>query len=132
MTITEISPVTLLTEESTPAPTSDNLMHSADDVTWQDHARCRTVADASRIFFSDENVDLAMAKTICSACKVIAPCLEGAIERGEAAGIWGGQLFEKGQVVMVKRRRGRPPKVARPEDDLPQVPIPTHLQKLIA
>jgi WhiB family redox-sensing transcriptional regulator len=42
--------------------------------------------------------------------------------------VWGGQLFLNGKVLASKRRRGRPPKVARPEDELPDVPVPVHLQ----
>ncbi|MEY2407219.1 MAG: hypothetical protein QOG39_2135, partial [Acidimicrobiaceae bacterium] len=30
-------------------------------------------------------------------------------------------------VLASKRRRGRPPKVPRPEDQLPEVPVPAHL-----
>jgi len=30
-------------------------------------------------------------------------------------GVWGGELFANGNVLAQKRRRGRPPKVARPE-----------------
>ncbi len=79
------------------------------------------------IFFSDQLEDIARAKTICSTCPVMAPCLEGAIERSEQWGVWGGQLFVSGKVVLTKRRRGRPPKVPRPGDELPQVPVPEHL-----
>jgi WhiB family redox-sensing transcriptional regulator len=42
--------------------------------------------------------------------------------------VWGGQLFLNGKILATKRRRGRPPKVARPEDQLPDIPIPDHLQ----
>ena len=31
-------------------------------------------------------------------------------------------------VLASKRRRGRPPKNPRPEDQLPQIPIPVHLR----
>ncbi len=132
MTITEIPTVALVTDEPTALFNETPANHSVDAASWRDLARCSTAEDAARIFFSDENADLAAAKLICASCEVVAPCLEGALERGEAAGVWGGQLFNKGQIVAVKRRRGRPPKVARPEDELPQVPIPAHLQKLIA
>ena len=57
----------------------------------------------------------------------MASCLEGAIGREESYGVWGGQLFLNGKVLMNKRRRGRPPKVVRPEDQLMQVPVPEHL-----
>ncbi len=131
MTITETPTMTLVTEDAKPTGGAATATHSVDPTAWRDLALCRTVDDAT-IFFSEENAELAAAKATCMSCTVIASCLEGALERGEAAGIWGGQLFDKGSIVAVKRRRGRPPKVARPEDELPQVPIPEHLQKLIA
>ena len=81
----------------------------------------------TRMFFSDQLEDIARAKTLCSTCPMIATCLEGAIDRREQWGVWGGQLFVSGKVVMTKRRRGRPPKVARPGDQLPQIPVPEHL-----
>jgi len=99
---------------------------------WSDAAACRTVPGASDLFFSEEVPEIIAAKRICAECPVIAPCLEEALERREPCGVWGGQLFENGQIIHRKRRRGRPPKVARPEDQLLEVPIPEHLQKLIA
>jgi WhiB family redox-sensing transcriptional regulator len=42
--------------------------------------------------------------------------LQGALQRREAAGVWGGQLFQDGKVLPQKRKRGRPPK-ARPSVD---------------
>jgi WhiB family redox-sensing transcriptional regulator len=79
------------------------------------------------LFFSEELQDIARAKEICARCPVIGECLEGAIERREPWGVWGGQLFLNGRVLANKRRRGRPPKVPRPEDQLPDVPVPAHL-----
>ncbi len=105
---------------------------SETDADWELQAACRAVENPSDIFFSEELTDIVAAKRICAECPVIAPCLEGALSRGEPCGVWGGQLFSNGRVLAQKRRRGRPPKVARPEDQLPVVPIPAHLQKLIA
>ena len=102
------------------------------DSNWEDLAACRTVPGATDVFFSEELADIIEAKRICAACPVIAPCLEGAIARAEPCGVWGGQLFSDGKILTQKRRRGRPPKVPRPEDQLPVVPVPVHLQKLIA
>ncbi|MEM7275952.1 MAG: WhiB family transcriptional regulator [Actinomycetota bacterium] len=102
------------------------------DKDWETLAACRTVDGAAELFFSEELPDIVAAKRICAECPVIAPCLEGAIERAEPCGVWGGQLFANGRILTQKRRRGRPPKVARPEDQLPVVPVPAHLQKLIA
>ena len=99
---------------------------------WEDLAACRSVPGGTAVFFSEELADIVEAKRICAGCPVIAPCLEGAIARAEPCGVWGGQLFSNGRVLTQKRRRGRPPKVARPEDQLPVVPVPAHLQRLIA
>jgi WhiB family redox-sensing transcriptional regulator len=101
---------------------------------WWAQASCRTSDDnvegstLAHLFFSEELQDIARAKTICSECPVIAPCLEGALERREPWGVWGGQLFLNGHILAQKRRRGRPPKVPRPEDQLPVIPIPEHLR----
>lgn len=99
---------------------------------WELLAACRSTKGSADLFFSEELADIVAAKQICADCPVIAPCLEGALNRGEPCGVWGGQLFSNGRVLAQKRRRGRPPKVARPEDQLPVVPVPAHLQKLIA
>ncbi len=80
------------------------------------------------VFFSEELQDIAAAKRMCAACPVMAECLEGALARREPFGVWGGQLFLNGRILASKRRRGRPPKVARPEDELPEVEIPEHLR----
>jgi WhiB family transcriptional regulator, redox-sensing transcriptional regulator len=100
----------------------------AGTATWWKDASCRA-GDGSlgQLFFSEELQDIARAKTICSECPVIAPCLEGALERREPWGVWGGQLFLNGRILASKRRRGRPPKNPRPEDQLPVIPIPEHL-----
>ncbi|MDQ3294951.1 MAG: WhiB family transcriptional regulator [Actinomycetota bacterium] len=79
------------------------------------------------LFFSDELQDIARAKQICALCPVLVDCLEGAIERREPWGVWGGQLFLNGRILASKRRRGRPPKTPRPEDQLPEIAIPAHL-----
>ena len=83
------------------------------------------------IFFSDELQDIAAAKGICATCPVMLECLEGAVARHEPWGVWGGQMFINGRILASKRRRGRPPKVARPEDQLPDLPVPVHLQALV-
>ncbi|WP_334144292.1 WhiB family transcriptional regulator [Rhabdothermincola sp.] len=96
---------------------------------WWGEARCRDgEASLAAVFFSEELQDIARAKTICSACPVILECLEGAIARREPWGVWGGQLFLNGKILATKRRRGRPPKHPRPEDQLPDIPVPAHLR----
>lgn len=96
---------------------------------WWEDAACNTGhGGLSALFFSDELGDIARAKRICAACPVLGECLAGAIERREPWGVWGGQLFLNGRVLASKRARGRPPRVPRPEDELPEVPVPAHLE----
>lgn len=96
---------------------------------WWDQARCRDgEASLVHVFFSEELQDIARAKTICAQCPVMLECLEGAIARREPWGVWGGQLFLNGRILTTKRRRGRPPKTPRPEDQIPEIPVPVHLR----
>lgn len=99
---------------------------------WWDEALCRdgegSLAD---VFFSEELQDIARAKSICAECPAMVRCLEGAVARREPWGVWGGQLFLNGKILMTKRRRGRPPKNPRPEDHLPVIPIPVELQEKV-
>jgi WhiB family redox-sensing transcriptional regulator len=100
-----------------------------EDLAWQADALCATGgAGLTAMFFSEELQDIAAAKLLCAECPALVPCLEGAMARREPWGVWGGQLFLNGKILASKRRRGRPPKVARPEDQLPEIPIPEHLR----
>lgn len=111
---------------TTTSPATEVLFARGD---WWDQAACRVPESSlTGLFFSDELHDIAAAKRTCATCPVLAPCLEGAIARHEPWGVWGGQLFLNGRILMSKRRRGRPPKTPRPEDQLPEVPIPEHLR----
>lgn len=66
------------------------------------------------LFFSDDLVDIARAKAICSRCALSASCLQGALDRAEPWGVWGGELLENGVIVVNKRPRGRPAVLPRP------------------
>ncbi len=99
--------------------------------TWDRDARCRTDGISTHLFFSEDLGDIAAAKRICAECPVMATCLEEAIRNEEPWGVWGGQLFLNGRMLAIKRRRGRPPKHPRPEDQLPQIPVPEHLRDRI-
>jgi Transcription factor WhiB len=81
----------------------------------------------THLFFSDDVVDIARAKAICSKCKLSTSCLEGALERAEPWGVWGGELLDTGRIVLNKRPRGRPPKNPRPVVVIDEVPLPPHL-----
>jgi len=91
-------------------------------------ARCRDGhGTLTHLFFSDEVLEIARAKAICSKCPLQSQCLDAALERLEPWGVWGGQLIANGRVVAHKRPRGRPPKHPRPELVVDEVPIPPHL-----
>ncbi|GAA4961579.1 WhiB family transcriptional regulator [Kineococcus glutinatus] len=62
------------------------------------------------LWFSDRPADVETAKALCQQCRLRAGCLAGALQRREAAGVWGGQLFVEGVVVARKRGPGRPRK----------------------
>ena len=97
--------------------------------TWQVHGRCNDGnGDLAAVFFSERLDDIARAKRLCATCPVMIPCLEGAIERREPWGVWGGQLFLNGRILAHKRGRGRPPLRPRPGDQLPAIPIPEQLR----
>ena len=67
------------------------------------------------LFFSEDLLDIARAKHLCSTCPLRAHCLEAALERREPWGVWGGELLVDGRILAHKRRRGRPPK-SRPAE----------------
>jgi WhiB family redox-sensing transcriptional regulator len=84
--------------------------YDKEPVDWA-RASCRdTSGSLLGLFFSEELGDIAAAKRICAGCPLIEPCLEGAVQRREPWGVWGGQLFLNGKVLPFKRKRGRPPK----------------------
>jgi WhiB family transcriptional regulator, redox-sensing transcriptional regulator len=62
------------------------------------------------LYFAESPDDVELAKSLCCDCPVRAQCLAGAIERREPWGVWGGELFLRGEVVPRKRARGRPRK----------------------
>ena len=72
---------------------------------------------SSELFFSEKSEEIALAKSLCVGCPVKSECLKGALSREEPCGVWGGELFEDGRVVLRKRAPGRP-RSAKPEDEL--------------
>jgi len=69
---------------------------------------CRT--QDPELFFAESPEDVEFAKSLCTTCPVRLDCLNGALERGEPWGVWGGEWFVQGVVVPRKRPRGRPRK----------------------
>jgi WhiB family redox-sensing transcriptional regulator len=68
--------------------------------------------DDPELFFAESPEDVEFAKSLCGSCAVRTACLAGAIARAEPWGVWGGELFLRGEVVPRKRPRGRPRKDA--------------------
>lgn len=67
------------------------------------------------VFFAESPHDIEFAKALCRTCPVMAQCLAAALERAEPWGVWGGEIFQAGQVIARKRPRGRPRKHPLPE-----------------
>ena len=62
------------------------------------------------LFFSERPADLEQAKSLCAGCPLIDECRQGALDRAEPWGVWGGAIFDAGRIIAVKRGRGRPRK----------------------
>ncbi len=93
----------------------------------RNQARCADGSGAlSHLFFSDDDLEVARAKAICRSCTLSTACLDGALDRREAYGVWGGVLLIDGEPARFARRRGRPP-ANRIEHVADEVPIPDHL-----
>ena len=58
-------------------------------------AACRD-RDLLDVFFSEAPGAIAQAKSICAECPIRESCLQGALERREPGGIWGGELIRNG------------------------------------
>ena len=90
------------------APTGLGDLHDAAATVDDDLLPCR-VNDAE-LWFAESPADVEHAKLLCTDCPVQALCLDGALERREPWGVWGGELFLQGVVIPRKRPRGRPRK----------------------
>lgn len=82
----------------------------APDLTGAGRARALPCAGDPDLFFAESPDDVELAKSLCSDCPVRPGCLAGAVQRREPWGVWGGELFIRGEIVPRKRGRGRPRK----------------------
>ena len=92
---------------STPAALLDHVPPTGIAPTAISDPPCVGRAD---LYFAEQPADIERAKAMCAPCALQSACLDGALARGEAAGVWGGQLVVNGAVVARKRPRGRPRK----------------------
>jgi WhiB family redox-sensing transcriptional regulator len=106
-----VRPTTLLDAPSTigAQPLTPAGSHALDDLV-ADLIPCRS--NDPELWFAERTVDVERAKTLCRSCPLLADCLDGAIQRAEPWGVWGGEVFVGGAVVATKRGRGRPRKDA--------------------
>ena len=113
--------------------TSGAVAPSPFGATSESSVRCSPACEGLgvKMFFSENFDDIAAAKSLCIQCPIRERCLDEAVSRGEQYGVWGGQLFEAGRIVIAKRRRGRPAKIPRPGDSLPEVEVPAAYQRLV-
>jgi WhiB family transcriptional regulator, redox-sensing transcriptional regulator len=96
------------------------------DVLIAKAARCADPRSSyTPLFFSENPLDGIRAKAICARCTVRSMCLARALERKEPFGVWGGEFVLDGEVVAVRRGRGRPRKAPLPTlvDEVTGVPI---------
>jgi WhiB family transcriptional regulator, redox-sensing transcriptional regulator len=87
------------------------------EIKWTEASCATGDARLLHLFFSEDPKEIAEAKTICGTCPVRVSCLQGAVDRSEPWGVWGGHLFDRGRPIAFKRGRGRPRKDA-PEVDV--------------
>jgi len=63
---------------------------------------------APDLFFAEKPAEIRQARALCTQCPARAACLEGALQRAEPWGVWGGELILRGAIIASKRARGRP------------------------
>jgi WhiB family redox-sensing transcriptional regulator len=108
------SPTEFLTSASLATDSDVSAVARATAVAGWDVLPCR--AGDADLWFAERPEDVEAAKALCRDCPVRQRCLEGALERHEPWGVWGGELFVRGAVVARKRPRGRPRKADRVSD----------------
>ena len=100
--------VTALSRAAVPAALP--LAESPVTLTGVPSGRTLPCTEDPDLFFAESPEDVEIAKDMCRDCPARLACLAGALERREPWGVWGGQLFLRGEIVPRKRPRGRPRK----------------------
>ena len=86
---------------------SSLVLLTAQATALDDQLPCRR--ENPQLWFSDLPANLELAKAYCQPCPMRRVCLAGAVERHELHGVWGGEIFAPGAIIMEKGPRGRPP-----------------------
>lgn len=68
-------------------------------------------SESADLWFAERPDQLGRAQALCRECPIKRQCLDGALNRREPWGVWGGEIFERGRVIPFKRGRGRPTKI---------------------
>ncbi|WP_395656028.1 WhiB family transcriptional regulator [Nocardioides sp.] len=108
MTISELVRTETASPMTQPMTVSLGELHDQAGQVDDELLPCR--ANNPELWFAESPADVEAAKALCQDCPVRALCLDGALERREPWGVWGGQLFLQGVVIPRKRPRGRPRK----------------------
>lgn len=67
---------------------------------------CRALPDPD-VFFETAPESVELARAVCAPCPLRTACFEGARQRGEPCGVWGGEQFDNGRVIRKAGRRRR-------------------------
>jgi WhiB family transcriptional regulator, redox-sensing transcriptional regulator len=90
-------------------------------------------ASAPDLFFAEAPKAVMAARRLCQGCPERRACLAGAIQRGEPSGVWGGELFGHGQIVVPLAAPPPPPPAPRsPSRSLPPAAAETARRNLRA
>ncbi len=65
----------------------------ATDLTWMDHAACRT--QPTDVFFPTTTAGYKAAQALCAGCDVQSTCLAWAVATDQPYGVWGGLSFDE-------------------------------------
>lgn len=99
---------------------TSTLVHlrSRVDIPYLEGAVCRGDSFPDK-FFPVSFDELRDAQETCSQCPVAAQCLRGAKVRKESDGVWGGELFRKGEPVDPRMVRDAPLSRGRSRREVP-------------
>jgi WhiB family transcriptional regulator, redox-sensing transcriptional regulator len=108
--VKEVKQMTISVLDRTGGTADASLSGLHDEAGAVDHELLPCRVNDPELWFAESPADVEFAKTLCVDCPVRSLCLDGALERREPWGVWGGQLFLQGVVIPRKRPRGRPRK----------------------